>query len=251
MTTDPLHLDEIQFSDAVDGHVPESVRTHLTDCASCRRRLAELTEVTRRVATMAPAPSPEAVDRDVARALAAAASPDQRNQHRRSPRLAAAAAIVLMVLGGAVVARIVDAPRTNHDTSASSDMSAQADADAEGQTAPDGAIDVGDVGPVGSATELIDRVAPSLLENASAPSASSSANAERGALDSELRCREATTVGEAATGTLRLVGTTSWQGQPAEVYVFVGDRDGLANTAVVVDSGECRLLTVASFDPDR
>lgn len=107
------HLDYEALADFAEGILDDATATsteeHLAHCDECRRRAAEVAEVSR---VLARAPTPPMPDHLVARldaalaAEAAAHAPAHRH-HRRFQFLAAAAAAVVLVGGGAAAVRMV------------------------------------------------------------------------------------------------------------------------------------------------
>ncbi len=105
------HLDYEALADFAEGILDDAEATtteqHLAHCDDCRRRAAEVAEVSR---VLAQAPSPpmpaHLVDRlDAALAAEAASHPPMHRRHRRFQYLAAAAAAVVLVGGGAAAVR--------------------------------------------------------------------------------------------------------------------------------------------------
>jgi hypothetical protein len=105
------HLDYEALADFAEGILDDAKATtaeeHLADCDDCRRRAAEVAEVTR---VLAGAPSPpmpaHLVDRlDAALAAEAAAHAPVHRRSRRFQFLAAAAAAAVVVGGGAAAVR--------------------------------------------------------------------------------------------------------------------------------------------------
>ncbi len=107
------HLDYDALADLAEGILDEdaaaSARAHLSDCARCRDRAAEVAEVTRVLAEAPVPPMPaHLVERlDAAIAAEAASHVPGHRRARRFQFLAAAAAAVVVVGGGGVVARTV------------------------------------------------------------------------------------------------------------------------------------------------
>jgi anti-sigma factor RsiW len=105
------HLDYEALADFAEGILDDATATsteeHLAHCGDCRRRAAEVAEVSR---VLARAPTPPMPAHLVARldaalaAEAAAHAPAQRH-HRRFQLVAAAAAAVVVVGGGAAAVR--------------------------------------------------------------------------------------------------------------------------------------------------
>ncbi|GLY87890.1 anti-sigma factor family protein [Actinoallomurus iriomotensis] len=107
------HLDYEALADFAEGILDDatamSTEAHLADCDDCRRRAAEVAEVSR-VLARAPVPPMPAhlVDRlDAALAAEAASHAPVHRPHRRFQYLAAAAAAVVLVGGGAAAVRTV------------------------------------------------------------------------------------------------------------------------------------------------
>lgn len=115
------HLDYDALADFAEGILDEATATsaeeHLAHCDDCRRRAAEVAEVSRVLARAPTPPMPaDLVARlDAALAAEAAARPAARRSHRRFQFLAAAAAAVVVVGGGAAALRTV----VDHGDSAS------------------------------------------------------------------------------------------------------------------------------------
>ena len=107
------HLDYDALADLAEGILDEdaatSAQAHLSDCAQCRDRAAEVAEVTRVLAEAPVPPMPaHLIERlDAAIAAEAAAHVPGHRYARRFQFLAAAAAVVVVVGGGGVVARTV------------------------------------------------------------------------------------------------------------------------------------------------
>ena len=107
------HLDHEALADFAEGILGDATATsteeHLAHCDDCRRRAAEVAEVSR-VLAQAPMPPLPAhlVDRlDAALAAEAAAHTPVHRHHRQFQFLAAAAAAVVLVGGGAAAVRTV------------------------------------------------------------------------------------------------------------------------------------------------
>jgi anti-sigma factor RsiW len=107
------HLDYEALADFAEGILDDDTATsteeHLAGCDDCRRRAAEVAEVSRVLARAPTPPMPaHLVDRlDAALAAEAAAHPPTRRQNRRFQLVAAAAAAVVLVGGGAAAVRTV------------------------------------------------------------------------------------------------------------------------------------------------
>jgi hypothetical protein len=109
------HLDYEALADFAEGILDDATATsteeHLAHCDECRRRAAEVAEVSR---VLARAPTPPMPDHLVARldaalaAEAAAHAPAHRHQRRYQLMAAAAAAVVLVGGGAAAVRMAVD-----------------------------------------------------------------------------------------------------------------------------------------------
>lgn len=106
------HLDHDALADLaegiLDGVSATSAQAHLSGCAECRDRAAEIAEVTR-VLVEAPIPPMPAhlVERLDAAIAAEAASQVTGHRHGRRFQFLAAAAAAVVVVGGGVVARTV------------------------------------------------------------------------------------------------------------------------------------------------
>ena len=107
------HLDYEALADFAEGILDDATATsteeHLAHCDDCRRRAAEVAEVSR-VLARAPTPQMPAhlVDRlDAALAAEAASHAPVHRHHRRYQFVAAAAAAVVLVGGGAAAVRTV------------------------------------------------------------------------------------------------------------------------------------------------
>ncbi|GAA4513345.1 hypothetical protein GCM10023191_080290 [Actinoallomurus oryzae] len=119
------HLDYEALADFAEGILDDATATsaeaHLAACDDCRRRAAEVAEVSR-VLARAPVPPMPAhlVDRlDAALAAEAASHAPVRRPHRRFQYIAAAAAAVVLVGGGAAAVRtVVDDGGSSNATSA-------------------------------------------------------------------------------------------------------------------------------------
>jgi hypothetical protein len=109
------HLDYDTLADLAEGLLPDaraaSADAHLADCAECRDRSGEITNVTRLLADAPLPPMPAALASRIDEALAAEAaatghdvvSLDSRRGRRRMRVLSAAAAAVVVVGGGALI----------------------------------------------------------------------------------------------------------------------------------------------------
>jgi predicted anti-sigma-YlaC factor YlaD len=107
------HLDYEALADFAEGILDDATATsteeHLAHCDDCRRRAAEVAEVSRVLARAPTPPMPaHLVDRlDAALAAEAAAHVPVHRHHRRYQFVAAAAAAVVLVGGGAAAVRTV------------------------------------------------------------------------------------------------------------------------------------------------
>jgi anti-sigma factor RsiW len=107
------HLDYEALADFAEGILDDATATsteeHLAHCDDCRRRAAEVAEVSRVLARAPTPPMPaHLVDRlDAVLAAEAASHPPVHRQHRRFQLVAAAAAAVVLVGGGAAAVRTV------------------------------------------------------------------------------------------------------------------------------------------------
>jgi hypothetical protein len=107
------HLDYEELADFAEGILDDATATstqaHLADCDDCRRRAAEVAEVSRVLARAPTPPMPaHLVDRlDAALAAEAASHAPVHRHHRRFQYIAAAAAAVVLVGGGAAAVRTV------------------------------------------------------------------------------------------------------------------------------------------------
>ena len=107
------HLDYEALADFAEGILDDATATsaeaHLADCDDCRRRAAEVAEVSRVLARAPTPPMPaHLVDRlDAALAAEAASHVPVHRHHRRFQYIAAAAAAVVLVGGGAAAVRTV------------------------------------------------------------------------------------------------------------------------------------------------
>jgi hypothetical protein len=108
------HLDYDTLADLAEGLLPDSraasADAHLTDCAECRGRSAEIANVTRLLADAPMPPMPAELASRIDQALAAegaatgpVVSLNSRRGKRRMRVLSAAAAAVVVVGGGAVI----------------------------------------------------------------------------------------------------------------------------------------------------
>lgn len=106
------HLDYEALADFAEGILDEgkatSTEEHLAHCDDCRRRAAEVAEVSRVLARAPTPPMPaHLVDRlDAALAAEAASHVPAHRHHRRFQFIAAAAAAVVLVGGGAAAVRM-------------------------------------------------------------------------------------------------------------------------------------------------
>jgi hypothetical protein len=107
------HLDYEALADFAEGILDDataaSTQEHLAHCDDCRRRAAEVAEVSRVLARAPTPPMPaHLVDRlDAVLAAEAASHAPVHRHHRRFQFVAAAAAAVVLVGGGAAVVRTV------------------------------------------------------------------------------------------------------------------------------------------------
>jgi anti-sigma factor RsiW len=107
------HLDYEALADFAEGILDDATATsteqHLAHCDDCRRRAAEVAEVSRVLARAPTPPMPaHLVDRlDAALAAEAASHMPVHRHHRRYQFAAAAAAAVVLVGGGAAAVRTV------------------------------------------------------------------------------------------------------------------------------------------------
>jgi len=107
------HLDYEALADFAEGILDDATATsteqHLAHCDDCRRRAAEVAEVSRVLARAPTPPMPaHLVDRlDAALAAEAASHVPVHRHHRRYQFVAAAAAAVVLVGGGAAAVRTV------------------------------------------------------------------------------------------------------------------------------------------------
>jgi predicted anti-sigma-YlaC factor YlaD len=107
------HLDYEELADFAEGILDDdratSTEEHLAYCDDCRRRAAEVAEVSRVLARAPTPPMPaHLVDRlDAALAAEAATHAPAHRHHRRFQFVAAAAAAVVLVGGGAAAVRTV------------------------------------------------------------------------------------------------------------------------------------------------
>jgi Putative zinc-finger len=107
------HLDYEALADFAEGILDDATATsteqHLAHCDDCRRRAAEVAEVSRVLARAPTPPMPaHLVDRlDAVLAAEAAAHTPAHRSHRRFQLVAAAAAAVVLVGGGAAAVRTV------------------------------------------------------------------------------------------------------------------------------------------------
>jgi predicted anti-sigma-YlaC factor YlaD len=107
------HLDHEALADFAEGILDDATATsteqHLAHCDDCRRRAAEVAEVSRVLARAPTPPMPaHLVDRlDAALAAEAASHSPVHRHHRRFQFVAAAAAAVVLVGGGAAAVRTV------------------------------------------------------------------------------------------------------------------------------------------------
>lgn len=107
------HLDYEALADFAEGILDDATATsteeHLAHCDDCRRRVAEVAEVSRFLARAPTPPIPaHLVDRlDAVLAAEAASHTSVHRPHRRFQLVAAAAAAVVLVGGGAAAVRTV------------------------------------------------------------------------------------------------------------------------------------------------
>ncbi|MGH3373327.1 MAG: anti-sigma factor family protein [Actinoallomurus sp.] len=107
------HLDYEALADFAEGILDDATATsteeHLAHCDDCRRRAAEVAEVSRVLARAPTPPMPaHLVDRlDAVLAAEAASHPPAHRSYRRYQLVAAAAAAVVLVGGGAAAVRTV------------------------------------------------------------------------------------------------------------------------------------------------
>lgn len=107
------HLDYEALADFAEGILDDATATsaeeHLARCDDCRRRAAEVADVSRVLARAPTPPMPaHLVDRlDAAIAAEAASHAPVHRRHRRYQLVAAAAAAVVLVGGGAAAVRTV------------------------------------------------------------------------------------------------------------------------------------------------
>jgi anti-sigma factor RsiW len=107
------HLDYEELADFAEGILDDAKATsteeHLAHCDDCRRRAAEVAQVSRVLARAPTPPMPaHLVDRlDAALAAEAASHVPAHRHHRRFQFIAAAAAAVVLVGGGAAAVRTV------------------------------------------------------------------------------------------------------------------------------------------------
>ena len=108
------HLDYDDLADLAEGLLPDSrvasADAHLADCAECRNRSAEITNVTRLLVDTPMPPMPAALASRIDEALAAEAAATghdvvslESRRGRRRMRILSAAAAVIVVGGGALV----------------------------------------------------------------------------------------------------------------------------------------------------
>ena len=256
-----LHPDDEALSAHLDDPEPR-LRVHLDGCATCTARLEELQRV--RTLLGAPVPPPPARLREAAIARALDAGGHGAGSRRRAGTWAGGiAAATLLVLGAAFGLSQLSNRDGNQLATTGAKVSAPASeaGDQAGTSAgPATATEVSELGDLGALTDtaaLRALVQPTLAQlDAGAPPA-----AERAAPDANQqfrsgakqatvrRCADAARALDPANLRPAAAGIATWQGTPAEVFVYaVEGRPGAARVYVLARS-DCRVLEFQSYAP--
>ena len=231
------HLDDEALSAALDGH---DAGPHLAGCGACRARLEDLRRVAALVGAPPPPPPAGAADAAVAAALAAVGEVVPLRPRRRDlrPILAVAAVLLALLVAVPVLSGLGDDGQDG-------DVAAGGGGAALDSAAPAGPV--ADLGPLDA-----DRIAEFAAQRTAAVAGTgaltdteSKAMVAEGADDDgdeesaeERDCLS--TLGRPDAPVLRATGT--WEGEAADVLVFV---DGEDDVAYVTARSDCRILYFA------
>jgi hypothetical protein len=258
---------------------------HLEGCGACRDRLARLTEVRDLVRRPVAQVSAEIRAAAVALALREAGSSDERvpvGEHRAaaalsepvrlrrypSTRVLGGVAAVLLLAAAITVPLVTSSSNTSPSSSASSAASGASSTTtpqpdrtsrrALAELPPGGTVDAGDLGAIGSASQLRARVAMDMVNvggTHNSPSSQASTGATAGsaqAFSTLATCLPAATSAAGSNRSVVLTATADYRGSRVVVFVF-GPRSGATGgagarqVAVVTAVSGCRVLVDTSF----